>query len=275
MMDQKYHHSTLFKHLFSRMRRRPRGQAFVELIFVLTFLMLLLAGMVEFGFLLNNYLHVLDGSREGARYSSSANSFLLDSSGVSIASYYDPPFYYQAAWKTADTLNPVTLNPTYPDDIVVSVFSLDGTTPTRYPATDPNGWSLCAHYNTNADDTSVDIKDSNGVDHYPYSSFKQYWPDIGAAVPSSLPTATWGAGCTVRASQFTVANVTSLLGGVALVPGDTNPPKTGVVVVEVYYNYPQLLKLPVLENVLPDPIPLYVYSVMPLSSAQPTQVPNP
>jgi len=30
-------------------------------------LALLLTGMVEFGFLLNNYLHVLDGSREAAR----------------------------------------------------------------------------------------------------------------------------------------------------------------------------------------------------------------
>ena len=51
-------------------------------------------------------------------------------------------------------------------------------------------------------------------------------------------------------------------------------PSTGVLVVEVFYNYPQLLKLPVLTSVLADPVPLYVYTVMPLSSAAPTATPH-
>jgi hypothetical protein len=46
-------------------------------------------------------------------------------------------------------------------------------------------------------------------------------------------------------------------------------------VVEIFYNYPQLLKLPVLTSIVPDPIPLYLYSVMPISSAEPTLVPTP
>ena len=58
------------------MRRQPRGQSFVELMLVMTFLALLLAGMVEFGFMLNKYLHVLDGAREAARISNTDFAFI-------------------------------------------------------------------------------------------------------------------------------------------------------------------------------------------------------
>ncbi len=257
MMESKYHHHTnFFKRMLSRMRRQPRGQSFVELMFVIMFLALLLTGVVEYGFMLNFYLHVLDGSREAARYSSTWNPFVLDSSGVTISSYYYPPFYYVAAAEAATTMAPVSLNPANPDDIVVSVFSLDGATPTRFPTTDPNGWSLCAHFKANAEDTAAG-----------YAGFAAYFPSLNPPAPVPIqPVAAWNAGCIVRTTQISATNLKNLLGSLV-------PPDTGVVLVEIYYNYPQLLKLPVLTSVLPDPIPLYVYSIMPLSSAQPTQVP--
>jgi hypothetical protein len=159
-------------------------------------------------------------------------------------------------------MDPVLLNPANPDDVVISVFSLDGATPTRYPTTDPNGWSLCAHFNANSEDTSAG-----------YGGFTAYFQSVDPKVFGDLPIATWSAGCTPRTSQFTSASLTSTLGSVTLATPDLRLPKTGAVVVEIFYNYPQLLKLPVLTNVLPDPIPLYVYSIMPLSAAQPTQGP--
>jgi hypothetical protein len=54
---------------------------------------------------------------------------------------------------------------------------------------------------------------------------------------------------------------------------NTTAPGSGIVLVEIYYNYPQLLKLPVFEQVLPDPMLVYAYSFMPLSSAAPTPGP--
>ena len=66
-----------FRRFITLIRRKPSGQSFVELLLVTVFLMLLLAGVVEFGFLLNNYLHVLDGAREAARYSNSAYAYNL------------------------------------------------------------------------------------------------------------------------------------------------------------------------------------------------------
>ncbi|HVM73052.1 MAG TPA: TadE family protein [Anaerolineales bacterium] len=289
------YHINLFKHLLLRFRRQPRGQSFVELMFVMLFLALLLSGMVEFGFLLNNYLHVLDGTREAARYSSSSTPF--NSSGVSITGWYVAPFFYQAAGKAAQTMDPVWLNPTNPDDIVISVFSLDGNVATRFPSGDPDGWSLCAHYNQDADaaaenalgDPTINGIKQNNIEASEfqndghnscvgqvYSGFAAYFPCLAnptASVPAQLPVATWGAGCTVRTSQFTAASLKSVIDSTGTALHTTITTKTGVVVVEIYYNYPQLLKLPVLTAFLADPVPLYLYSVMPLWAAQPTQVP--
>jgi Flp pilus assembly protein TadG len=242
------HHPTLFKRILTRFRRQPRGQSFVELMLVVVILALLLAGVVEYGFMLNNYLHVVDGAREAARYASSDNPFLMNTDG-SIANFYNAPFYYKATAKAAITMDPqVTLHPANADDIVISVLSVtSGNLPVRFPSSDPNGWSLCAHY----------------------AAFAAYFPSLTPPepVPVQLSDSNWSSGCTVHTSQLTSANIQSRM--------DAAAPNTGVVLVEIYYNYPQLLKLPVLTSIVPDPIPLYVYTIMPLSAAEPTQTPAP
>jgi len=221
--------------------------------------------------MLNYYLHVLDGSREAARFSSSNNSFI--SNGTSIASFYYPPFYYQSVTEAVSTMEPVLLNPANPDDIVISVFSMDGTTPTRFPQADPNGWSLCAHYKANADDSAVlylpQIKQIVPVNRMEAS------PLISAAsnrLPPFLPICLSPPGIGLHGTQLQISagDITTKLNTMTL--QGTSLAATGVVVVEIFYNYPQLLKLPVLTSIVPDPMPLYVYSIMPLSSAQPTQV---
>jgi hypothetical protein len=212
---------------------------------VVVFLALLLAGVVEFGFMLNQYLHVLDGAREAARFSSNNVPFALNPDGSINAAADNLSFYYLSADKAASTMKPVVLNPDFPDDIVISVFSVTrGNTPLRFPAADPNGWSLCRHYTAFAAYFTVTL-------HMP--------------VPNDLSDAGWSSGCTARASQVSPA--------IVQVPSATAP-STGVLVVEIYYNYPQLLKLPVLTSVLADPVQLYVYTVMPLSSASPTATPH-
>jgi hypothetical protein len=247
-MESKHRHTNFFKQILARMRRQPRGQSFVELMLVVVFLALLLAGVVEFGFMLNQYLHVLDGAREAARFSSNNVPFGLNADGTINAAADNPSFYYLACAKAASTMKPVVLNPGFPDDIVISVFSVTtGNTPLRFPTADPNGWSLCNHY----------------------AAFAAYFTGtLHIAVPTELSNAGWSSGCTVRASQVSTATVQAPS---AITP---LPPSTGVLVVEVYYNYPQLLKLPVLTSVLADPVQLYVYTVMPLSSAAPTATPN-
>jgi hypothetical protein len=260
-MGKKSSETDMFKQIFHRKHHRSHGQSFVELMLVVMFLVLLLAGVTEYGFMLNQFLHVLDGSREAARFSSTSLAFVM--SGGSIVTdgsgniEDNLPFYYITAAKAATTMDPVQLNPVNPDDIVISVFSVDSVhlltqLPTRFPASNPNGWSLCAHY----------------------AAFAAYFPTQSASVPTQLSAPGWSLGCTVRTSQFSPADIRTHMSSF------TSAPNTGVLLVEIYYNYPQLLKLlshnaflGMSYSLLPDPIPLYVYSIMPLSNAQPTQVP--
>lgn len=197
---------------------------------VILILALMLSGVVEFGYLLNSYLKVLDGAREGARFSSNSVAFGIDTHGNTV-SYQD--FYINTAIETMRVMSPIILNGNRGDDIVVSVFSVVGSDIQRWPDGFANGWSLCI----NQSDHLLDFD----LNHADWSS------------------------CTAHNSHFTTGQILGLM--------DVNTPASGVLLVEVYYNYPQILKLPVFEQVIPDPILVYTYSVMPISSAEPTPTP--
>jgi hypothetical protein len=243
-----------FRRIITRITRKPSGQSFVELLLVTVFLMLLLAGVVEFGFLLNNYLHVLDGAREAARFSSSYIAYNLTPGPDYGAAY--PEFYYYTVEQAANTMLPVKLDPSKGDDIVVSVLSVDGTNVVRRPLS--TGWSLCGNFSafvnylwTHDDNSPIDPLQS---------------------VPQGLADPNWYTACSTHASQLSDDDIRARL--------LSDAPNAGVLLVEIFYNYPQLLKLPVFSNssflgvrfsLIPDPIPVYVYSIMPISSAEPPQ----
>jgi hypothetical protein len=242
----------MFKHLKHMIRRKPRGQGFIELLLVTVILALLLTGVVEFGFMLNHYMHVLDGAREAARYSSTQLAFDLDSTGQPAVDgggniINNRAFYYLSAAKASETMDVIILNPANGDDIVISVFSVSGVSIARFPSAD--GWSLCRSY----------------------ASFAAYFTTIGKPIPVKLTDAGWSSGCTPKITKFRPADILGRM--------EVTAPPTGILLVEIFYGYPQTLKLPFFSGfdflgtkltVIPDPIPLYVYTVMPLSSAEPT-----
>lgn len=51
-------------------------------------------------------------------------------------------------------------------------------------------------------------------------------------------------------------------------------PNAGILVVEVHYNYNQVMKLPWLTPFVPDPFVLSAYTMMPLVAAEPTSTPS-
>lgn len=116
------------------LKKLARGQGLVELALVFPVLLIMLSGLLEFGFVLNEYLDLLDGAREAARFASDAEPFITP--GVD-----DPTFYTNAAMLAEQTMSPLTLDPTQ-DDVVISVFSVDGGgVSARYPS--PGGqWQL-------------------------------------------------------------------------------------------------------------------------------------
>lgn len=189
-----------------------KAQSFVELAILLPILLMMFSGLVEFGFLMNHYLDLLDGTREAARFASDASPFVQ-------GSYTDDPnFYKDVAALVDQTIAPLTLNPDT-DDIIISAFGVGGgQVRSRFPK------SLSS------------------------PSLPGEWRR-------------WGN----HTSDFSNAEIQS-----RLVSG---APSTGLVLVEIFYSYNQILKLPWITAFVPDPIQIHVYSIMPLVSAEPTPYP--
>lgn len=228
----------MLKYFFYRIKTNKRGQSFVELMLVVLILMLFLTGVVEFGFLMNNYLHIFDAAREAARLANDA--YAIDPvTGASIQE-----FFAKTAIHAIRVMAPVVPNGNRGDDIMISVFSVSGTSITRYP--DADGWSLCSQY------YDAELRGFMETD---LTFDERLAFDVG-----------WDA-CTPRPSEFTNARILARM--------DPAAPGSGVLLVEIFYNSPQILELPIFSQMVPNPIPVYVYSVMPLSSAEPTATPRP
>ena len=235
--------------LHSLKHGKSQGQSFVELILVLFILLMIFAAVVEYGFMLNNYMHVLDGAREAARYSNNAIAF------DPVTQAVVPEFYYITAEQAANTMAPIKLDPSLGDEILISVFGVAGTNIDRYP--NATGWSLCANY--------------DGLVNYFWGLDPNHPVDPLQSVPIGLADENWYTCPTTQSSHFTSDTIRGQL--------ISGAPNAGILLVEIFYNYPQLLKLPFFSNndfmgvkfsLVPDPIPTYVYTIMPISSAEPT-----
>jgi hypothetical protein len=197
----------------SKANKTESGQSFVELSLVVVFLMIFVAGIVEFGFMLNNYLNLVDASREAVRYSSNFDPFLPSCPTPPTADCLDENFFNDTFKLTEEVLAPVVLDSSNGDDIVVSFFSV-------------------------ADGYYVRFPNDQGKSRY-----------------------------LTQVSKLTNAEIQSRL--------DSTAPPTGVLLIEIFYHYPQVLKLPVFTIFVQDPMPVYVYAVMPLSAAEPLPTPTP
>ena len=57
----------MIKYIYHRIRKDNRGVALVEAAFVVPFLLILVMGLVEFGWIFNGYITLTGAAREGAR----------------------------------------------------------------------------------------------------------------------------------------------------------------------------------------------------------------
>jgi hypothetical protein len=191
--------------LSAMIRGSARGQSYVELALVVPLLMTMVAGIAEYGVLLNDYLNLVDSSREAVRFSSSFDPYDEDGN-------VDTDFFVQTADLTEQVLLPVTMDPANGDDIVITFLSVGDGIYVREP--NVSGWSVYGN----------------------------------------------------QSSQLTDAEIQSRL--------DVNAPPAGVLFVEIFYNYRQRLHLPVFTQLVPDPIPVHIYAVMPLPAAEPITTPS-
>ncbi|MCE9647694.1 MAG: pilus assembly protein [Chloroflexi bacterium] len=224
----------LFKkadHRIHGRRRNSKGQSLVEVAIAFPLLIMLFSGMVEFGFMLNTYLSLLDATRQTARFYANFNPFSLDTSTDPDTVVDDMGFYTGAAGTVIDILDPPTdpnarsivFNPAE-DDIIISVIKVSVSDSThaitaieRFPAGQPEPY---------------------------YQLFKNH--------PSAY------------ADDARIESLMTVNG--------TVPVRTGILIVEVYYGYEGILKLPWVEAFM-DTIMLHADTVMPLVSAKPPRTP--
>lgn len=182
-----------------RLERKTLGQSLVEFTLTVPILLIMLSGLVEFGFFLNAYLDLVDTTREVARRATDANP---SDSG-----------FYTDARKWAQELidqgiGQITLDMAK-DDIVISVFTFKGgVLASREPPTD-SGWQAFGNHSSRFTSADVDNKLSS--------------------ISSQLSTM----------------------------------PDTGVVLVELFYNYNMKLGLPWIKVFVSDPITLHAYAFAP------------
>ena len=219
--------------------RKDRGQSFVELSLVVPVLLLLLAGMVELAFFIFAYLTALDLTREAARFASGRDyrSYTSDSASIAKCTDADLDYYNDTACFFIDqnfnAYIPI-LESEYAD-VNISVFSIQDRT---------------------------EISDR--------------YPEVGTAAITdnmwSLYGTNWQKDCKGNTVQtepyFSNSKMESLLSS----DSDTAQWK-GVVAVEVYYCYHQVLNLPVLSQVIPTKLRMHAYTLMPAPEAVPTPTP--
>ena len=79
-----------------RKGRKTRAQSLVEVAIAFPLLLMLFSGMVEFGFMLNTYLSLLDATRQTARYLANSNPFTYIDENVTPAVIEDDPAFYDS-----------------------------------------------------------------------------------------------------------------------------------------------------------------------------------
>ena len=168
--------TNLFEFGSSQRKRRGRksaGQSLVEFTLLLPILMMLLSGLIEFGFLLNTYLDVIDAAREAARFAANDDPTLGSPTDLT-------PNFWNRAWSNSRgslftaSDGRISWTPSnafdctvVEGDIVVSGFGfLNNAVKTRYPVGDSDGASNCGNYQSKLSTAQINaLMDTTSVDN--------------------------------------------------------------------------------------------------------------
>jgi hypothetical protein len=213
----------------------------VEMALAFPILLLILAGTLEVGKYFNDYLTILDATREAARYAADGDLVLMTEPSSSC----DDNFFHQAACLAMQNVSGIAFDKTT-DDVVVSAMSVgsNGKIIARYPR------------------ASSDPPLPPGAE--------AFLPDYRDALVSSSDEG-WSycehitkTDCKVTASRFSNQAIEDML------KNSPNGPGTGIVIVEIYRLHRQFLGLiPPGLAFLPQEVVMYAYSMMPVPSAAP------
>lgn len=218
--------------------RKSKGQSLVEIAIAFPLIILLISGVVEFGFIINYYLSLMDSTREAARRFSNFDAF-EDGSRLAVpdCTCVVSVCPNEAPEDTADA--DCDRNSFYSGASAMVISRLWGIDPAE----------ALIEMNTATDDVIITVYtvDVDGAGVATITSF----PESGAFQQYGNQT-----------SSLTDSEVLAIMssGGDPLVD-------TGILLVEVFWGYAEVF--PTLDPILPDPVMLHAYTVMPLASAAP------
>jgi hypothetical protein len=210
---------------------RRHGQSLVEFALLLPVLLLMLSGLIEFGFMLNQYLDLIDAAREVARFAADEDP-VHDATGSFNPNPSVPPMsdVYGRVWANTDRVlnmgGQISLDPSA-DDVIVSLFAV-------------NFNNVSARYPT--------VSGTNGGENG--------WQR-------------WGN----HTSEFSSADMQTAVTDSVTANGGNLPPNTGVVLVEIFYDYHMIMGLPWITAFVPNPVTLHVSAMMPNAAMEPTPTP--
>ncbi len=244
------------------MRKKTRAQSLLEFAILVPLLVLFVLGAAEITLFIGTYINVVDLTREAARFAS-----VRDYAQGSSPSGYTP---------NCSNTDPTNVNGFYAD--TACIFS-----PIKFSTscTDPNfcnGFNSTVFFKPDQDDILISAYTVSGnavTAHYPSDAagFPWAWSDHDA---DAAHNANWQHNCDGTTPNplppvyFDDAKINAYMTTAA-----SQVTAKGFVVVEAYYCYHQVLMVPIVGLLFPDPMKLHVYTIMPLPAADPTATPMP
>ena len=257
-----------------------RGQSLVEIALVFPFILLLLAGLIEVGHYVNTYLTMLDASREAGRYATDLdprNPWVdnfdpadhPDECGGAVGSPNGPDseaclllgcettgyFFHKSACLVSTNLQQLDLDLSNEhNDVVISAVAVISTTGSltiteRLPPVN----SACTQ------DTEIFGAGATCATTYCCQD-ECTWSWTNDVYAGTILEGTG------QDSRFTCSDLAELLNSGV----NRTRRQNAFVIVEVFYEHSLALNLPIISQVIPDPILMRAYSVMPVSAAEPT-----
>ena len=220
---------------FRRGRAKSIGQSLVEFTVLLPVLLIMISGLIEFGIMLNYYLDLIDAAREAARYASDTD----------LIRNPNPPY---ASLE-------LSTNPMYAKIQDLAMQSLAAASDNRidwpkmrvmYPGT------FCDH-----------VKGDIVISAFGVLNKSPNPAIVDKRFPTDAPNG--HSLCNHYFSKLSSADIQARL--------DAAAPTSGIVLVEIYFDYDQVLALPWITAFVPDPIHLHAYTIMPNANVEPTPTP--
>jgi hypothetical protein len=240
-----------------------RGQSLVETALIAPLLLLMFLGVVEVGWALRGYLVLLNANREATRFAS--RGAYLDFSQPDIANV-GYQFVLQHALDSVSGQLPLDFTDDEPNaTMIITHMYID----TEYPCSEsdqPCNDECAANPNTTFPDDDIIV--------LPPPVGAGYGGDP-AVVISNTFRAQYGIGGATHTTRITDTLWQELRAqnealNCQLMAKDpaVSPSVNSIVIVEIFYDQPQLLGVPIVSNRFTDPIPLYTQTMMRIAASR-------